>query len=84
MRHCPPLSFKISEATGIARPSEIPDRLMIPLAGYVLGGFDKEETKLMEDAVERAACSIECILERGIEIAMGEYNITKPACPLPR
>ncbi|MDF2656699.1 MAG: aminoacyl-tRNA hydrolase [Bacillota bacterium] len=56
----------------------------IPLAGYVLGGFDKEEAKLMEDAVERAACSIECIIERGIEIAMGEYNITKPACPLPR
>lgn len=50
----------------------------IPLAGYVLGGFGKEEAKLMEDAVERAALSVECILEKGIDIAMGEYNI-KPS-----
>lgn len=53
----------------------------IPLAGYVLGGFGKEEVKVMEEAVTRAACSIECILEKGIDIAMGEYNVTRSACP---
>jgi PTH1 family peptidyl-tRNA hydrolase len=53
------------------------DRKM-PLAGYVLGGFGKEESKLMEDAVERAAKAIECMLEKGIDIAMGEYNV-KPS-----
>lgn len=48
------------------------------LAGYVLGGFGKEEKKIMEDAVERAAKAVECMLEKGIDMAMGEYNI-KPS-----
>lgn len=48
------------------------------LADYVLGGFGKDEKKLMEDAVKRAAESVECILGKGIDIAMGEYNI-KPS-----
>ncbi len=48
------------------------------LAGYVLGGFAKEERILMENAVERAAKAIECMLEKGIDTAMGEYNI-KPS-----
>ncbi len=49
----------------------------MPLAGYVLGGFAKDEKELMEAAVERAAQAIECILEKGIDVAMGEYNRTK-------
>jgi peptidyl-tRNA hydrolase len=48
------------------------------LAGYVLGGFRKEEKTLMEDAVERAVKAVECMLDKGIDIAMGEYNI-KPS-----
>lgn len=48
------------------------------LAHYVIGGFRKEEKELMEDAVCRAASSIECILEKGIDIAMGTFNV-KPA-----
>jgi PTH1 family peptidyl-tRNA hydrolase len=48
------------------------------LAGYVLGGFAKEERSLMENAVARAAQAIECMLEKGIDIAMGEYNV-KPS-----
>lgn len=53
------------------------DRKM-PLAGYVLGGFEKDERTLMEDAVRRAAMAVECMLEKGIDIAMGEYNV-KPS-----
>ena len=53
------------------------DRKM-PLAEYVLGGFRKEERNLMADAVKRAACAVECMLEKGIDIAMGEYNV-KPS-----
>lgn len=56
----------------------------MPLAGYVLGGFAKEERELMEDAVERAALAVECILEKGIDIAMGEYNGTRQVCLPPR
>jgi len=50
----------------------------IDLGDYVLGGFGKEEKKIMENAVERAANSVECMLGEGIDIAMGEYNI-KPS-----
>ena len=53
------------------------DRKM-SLAGFVLGGFAKDEKEMMEDAVKRAALAIECMLEKGIDIAMGEYNI-KPS-----
>ena len=53
------------------------DRKM-PLAGYVLGGFAKDERELMKTAVERAALAVECMLEKGIDIAMGEYNV-KPS-----
>ena len=49
----------------------------MPLAGYVLGGFAKEERELMEDAVKRAVQAVECMLEKGIDIAMGEYNGTR-------
>lgn len=56
----------------------------IPLAGYVLGGFGKEESKLVEDAVERATKAIECMLDKGIDIAMGEYNGTRQECLPPR
>ncbi len=47
----------------------------IPLAGYVLGGFNKEESKLIEEVVKRGVASIECMLDKGIEIAMGEFNV---------
>ncbi len=53
------------------------DRKM-SLAGYVLGGFGKEEKSTMEDTVKKAAMAIECMIEKGIDIAMGEYNI-KPS-----
>lgn len=52
------------------------DREM-PLAGYVLGGFGKEEKTVMENAVNRAVLAVECILDKGIDIAMGEYNRTR-------
>lgn len=45
------------------------------LADYVLGGFSKEEKTIMENAVIKAASAVECILDKGIDIAMGEYNI---------
>lgn len=45
------------------------------LANYVLGGFGKEEKKIMEDAVTRAADALECILCQGIDKAMNEYNV---------
>jgi PTH1 family peptidyl-tRNA hydrolase len=44
------------------------------LKDFVLGGFGKEEKKIIENAVINAAKAATCIIDRGIEIAMGEYN----------
>lgn len=44
------------------------------LADYVTGGFGKEEKKLMKDSVLRAVSALECILGKGIDQAMNEYN----------
>ncbi len=44
------------------------------LADYVLGHFDKEDRALMDEAFERAADAVECILENGVETAMNRFN----------
>lgn len=47
---------------------------------FVLGRMNREEQKIIDDAVENAANAIMCILEKGIDKAMNEYNIkAKPA-----
>lgn len=45
------------------------------LVDFVLGGFTKEDKEVLEPAVERAALSIECYVDEGIEKAMNKYNI---------
>jgi len=47
----------------------------IGLIGHVIGGFKREEKRIMEDAVERAAKAVELILLEGIEKAMAEFNV---------
>ena len=42
---------------------------------FVLGKTSKQDEKLIEDAVERAADAVGCILEKGIDNAMNEYNV---------
>lgn len=50
------------------------------LKDFVIGGVSKSERELLEGAVKRAALSAECIVEKGIDKAMNEYNIRpKPA-----
>ena len=45
------------------------------LINYVTGGVSKEEVKLLEESIVKAADSAACIVEKGIEKAMNEYNI---------
>ncbi len=45
------------------------------LANYVLGGFGKEEKNIMEKAVVRAADAIECMIAKGVDAAMNEFNV---------
>ena len=42
---------------------------------FVLGKTSKQDEKLIEDAVERTADAGGCILEKGIDKAMNEYNV---------
>ena len=44
------------------------------LADYVISGFSKEDREKIENAILRAADATACIVEKGIEAAMGEYN----------
>ena len=45
------------------------------LISYVIGGVTKGEKELLEDSLTRAADAAACIVEKGIEKAMNEYNI---------
>lgn len=45
------------------------------LISYVTGGVSKDEKCLLEEAVKRAAESAACIIEKGIDKAMNEYNV---------
>lgn len=50
------------------------------LKDFVIGGVSRSERELLEGAVKRAALSAECIVKKGIDKAMNEYNIRpKPA-----
>lgn len=47
---------------------------------FVIGRVGSSEKSIIEDAVDRAADAVMCILEKGIDKAMNEYNVrTKPA-----
>ena len=44
------------------------------LIHYVIGGVSKEDVKPLEDALIKAAAGAACIVEKGIDKAMNEYN----------
>ena len=47
----------------------------VDLIHYVTSGVTKKEKDLLEDALTRAADAAACIVEKGIETAMNEYNL---------
>ena len=42
--------------------------------GHVLGRFTDAETEAVDDAIQRAAAAIECLLTENIDTAMNRYN----------
>lgn len=44
------------------------------LVNFVLGKFSREEEKLLEPALERAVCALECYFQNGLEKAMNQFN----------
>ncbi len=48
------------------------------LANYVISGFSGDDRKLIEDAIIKAADAVACLVEKGIDRAMVDYNTKKP------
>lgn len=48
------------------------------LASYVLDGFGKKDKSIMKNAIARAAESIACLLEEGVDSAMNAFNAWEP------
>lgn len=48
------------------------------LISFVLGGFSKEEVKIMESAVDVACDACRCYVTDGIDLAMNRYNGIRP------
>ncbi len=44
---------------------------------YVIGGFKKEEVKVLETTVDNAVSAIECMISESLDIAMNRYNTKK-------
>ena len=42
---------------------------------YVIGRMSEREARLLEHTADRAADAVQCILEKGIDKAMNEYNV---------
>ena len=45
------------------------------MINYVTGSVPKDEITLLKEAADKAACGAACIVEKGIDKAMNEYNI---------
>jgi PTH1 family peptidyl-tRNA hydrolase len=55
---------------GIGRPASRQDS-----AEYVLEIVTKEEMEILEPCVERAVDALECLIHRGTEAAMNQFNV---------
>lgn len=44
------------------------------MADWVLGKFQAEDKKAVEEAVKRAADAAECLIQEGVDKAMNRYN----------
>lgn len=54
---------------GIGRPAPGQDS-----ADYVLEGVTKDEMAVLEPCLERAVDALECVIHRGSEVAMNQFN----------
>jgi PTH1 family peptidyl-tRNA hydrolase len=60
---------------GIGRPAPRQDS-----ADYVLQPFTREELEVLNPCLDRAVDALECLIHRGIAVAMNQFNIReKPA-----
>jgi PTH1 family peptidyl-tRNA hydrolase len=63
---------------GVGRPAPGTD-----VVDHVLSRFDDSEREEIAVSITTAASAVECVLERGAEVAMQRYNIRKPEADEP-
>ena len=59
---------------GIGRPAPRQDS-----ADYVLQMFTKEEIEVLNPCLDRAVDALECLIHRGVAVAMNEFNVREQA-----
>jgi PTH1 family peptidyl-tRNA hydrolase len=55
---------------GIGRPAPRQDS-----ADYVLQVFTREELEVLNPCLDRAVDALECMIHRGVTVAMNEFNV---------
>ena len=55
---------------GIGRPAPRQDS-----ADYVLQEFTREEIEILNPCLDRAVDALECLIHRGVAVAMNEFNV---------
>jgi PTH1 family peptidyl-tRNA hydrolase len=64
---------------GIGRPELPGESKGRDVVDYVLGDFDRDEMKLLENTIPRVAEAVVCLLTEGLEAAMNKFNTQPPA-----
>jgi PTH1 family peptidyl-tRNA hydrolase len=59
---------------GIGRPAPRQDS-----ADYVLQAFAREEIEVLNPCLDRAVDALECLIHRGVAVAMNEFNLRENA-----
>jgi peptidyl-tRNA hydrolase, PTH1 family len=59
---------------GIGRPALRQDS-----ADYVLQAFTREEIEVLNPCLDRAVDALECLIHRGVAVAMNEFNVREQA-----
>jgi PTH1 family peptidyl-tRNA hydrolase len=59
---------------GVGRPAPGQDS-----ADYVLEAVTKDELTVFEPCLERAVDALECLIHRGLEVAMNQFNVREKA-----
>jgi PTH1 family peptidyl-tRNA hydrolase len=61
---------------GIGRPAPHQDS-----ANYVLQAFTREEIDILNPCLDRAVDALECLIHRGVAVAMNEFNVRERETP---
>ena len=61
---------------GIGRPAPRQDS-----ANYVLQAFTREEIEVLNPCLDRAVDALECVIHRGLSVAMNQFNVRERETP---